>query len=300
MGKRFTHVINPFTARPGTNHDRAQAVTFASMRRAVQEAEKAGIAVEILGAVFPEDHGVVEPPVVAIAELTRCVQDITAIKPVKRLPLLADILDAAHRHGCGEYVIYTNIDISLMPDFYLVLDQMVRDAGHRDFCCTITRRTISDEFTGAEQLDAMYAAPSTGHPGSDCFVFPRRYIEQLILNRCCIGASQFSFLLMANVDALSGYRFQRYHDRHMTFHIGDDLEWLSDVHYDKFNYGEFRRGLEELARNRDYPPDSTFAEMVRLCRHFGSLKRRAIREACRIPGLARLMRRLKQRLQILT
>ena len=101
MGKRFTHVINPFTARPGTNHGRAQAVTFASMRRAVREAENAGIGVEIFGAVFPEDRGVVEPPVVPIAELTRSVQDITALKPVKRLPLLADILDVPHRHGCG-------------------------------------------------------------------------------------------------------------------------------------------------------------------------------------------------------
>ena len=34
---RFTHVLNPFTAKPGTEHDRAQRVTFASMRRAVAD-----------------------------------------------------------------------------------------------------------------------------------------------------------------------------------------------------------------------------------------------------------------------
>ena len=44
---RFTHLLNPFTAKPGSEHDIAQRVTFQALRNAAEESSRNGVGVEV-------------------------------------------------------------------------------------------------------------------------------------------------------------------------------------------------------------------------------------------------------------
>ncbi|MBC7957090.1 MAG: hypothetical protein H7Y33_14615, partial [Cytophagales bacterium] len=50
---RFTHLLNPFNAKPGSEHDIAQRVTFQALRNAAEESTRAGLGVEVLAVVYP-------------------------------------------------------------------------------------------------------------------------------------------------------------------------------------------------------------------------------------------------------
>src|SRR5678816_1288486 len=48
----FSHVINPFVARAGSEHEFAQRVTWTALERALDEGRKANVEVELLGAGY--------------------------------------------------------------------------------------------------------------------------------------------------------------------------------------------------------------------------------------------------------
>lgn len=291
---RFTHVINPFAAA-GSEHGRAQQVTFASLRRAVEEAKREGIGVEVLAVTFPEDLETVEAPARGVGRLERSVQEIRRLTPVRRFPLLTDLLRIAYEEGRGEYLVYSNIDIALQPHFYVAAAEMIRQQGMRDFAATITRRTIGDQFQSPDELAAMYTAPSLPHPGCDCFIFPRRYVPELRLGNVCIGTRFFDWLLVANLDAISGFQFQKLEQEHLTFHIGDDRSWVARVNYERFNLRETLAAMRELRARYPAPPpggifryaESTFAD-------YNSLKQRVLRQLKRFTPLVRLKHRWQE------
>jgi hypothetical protein len=296
---RFTHVLNPFTAKPGTEHDRAQRVTFASMRRAVAEAHTAGVGVEVLAPVFPADLAAVEAPAKPLPVLHRDVQDVRKIQPPRHFPFIRDLLRTATRDGTGDYAIYTNIDIALQPHFYTALDAMIRKLPpdqQMTFAGTINRRTIGDEFTGPEQLEAMYKAPSAAHPGADCFVFPRAWIPRLHLAHLCIGTRYFDSVLILNLDALCGFKFQWLRDEHLTFHIGDDRSWVSRVDYDEFNLREAHRALRHIRREHRLPGTSYADYVVGMLDADASWKRWGIRQLKRIRPLVKAQRFVRDRM----
>jgi hypothetical protein len=165
----------------------------------------------------------------------------------RKLPLLADILDRLYEASDGcEYLVYTNVDIALMPSFYLTIDGLIRD-GYDAFA--VNRRTIPKRYDRPEQLGLMYAEIGEIHPGLDCFVFPREVYPKYSVGRVCIGAALVGRALLLNMIA-HAQRFRTFTDLHATFHLGDDRvhERPELASYLKYNRREMKAVVAEVER----------------------------------------------------
>ena len=141
----------------------------------------------------------------------------------RKLPLLVDILDRLYEATNAEYLIYTNVDIGLMPQFYIAVSEFI-ESGADAF--TSNRRTISDRFTSIREIQQMYLEVSKGaqHPGHDCFVFRRDVYPQYELGYTCVGMNWIGRTLI-NSMAHCAKRFKKFRDPQLTFHIGDRRTW---------------------------------------------------------------------------
>lgn len=263
---RLTHIVNPFTPNAGSEHERAQRITLASMQDAIEEATRAGLAVEALGAAFEIDAPAVTAPLRPTAPLERSAQDFPALAGVRPLPLLAEILARGAAEGAGDYLVFTNIDIGLQRRFYIAVDARLRRderAGRPARPLIINRRTIADHYPGPEQLDAMRADPGRRHPGFDCFVFPRAWVAQMHLGDALVGAPWLGSLLAANLDALSGWRVAIERFTRLTFHLGDDKAWSSDSDLARHNFEAASACIERLAAEHGPAPRGSEFDRLR-------------------------------------
>lgn len=215
---RIAHIVNPHSAARDDLRI-AQPITFESMRIARRFVEEA-VAVELLAAQFPGDP--VPDGFRATRELDRSILDVGKFSSERRLPLLADILDRAYEETDADYLIYTNVDIAVMPHFYLGVAGLL---GDETAAVSITRRTIP-VYERIEDLPRMYSEVGEPHPGFDCFVFRRDLRPKLLLGELCVGAMFFARVLKANLEVFGAMRTE--HDLHLTFHLGDDRLWLED------------------------------------------------------------------------
>ena len=255
----FSHVINPFVARPGSEHEFAQRVTWAALARAIKEAD--GIGVELLGAVFPSDLPAVCAPAIPLPHLQTRISDLLPLGRTVPLPLCADVLRLAHEHGRGEYVVLTNMDICPQPYFYRALARMI--GGRRDASFVIPRRTIPARFDSAEQLPEMIREAGTPHEGFDCFVFPRTWIERLDLGRLCLGIPGFDLMLILNLEALTGFKTAVLWNQFLTFHLGDDKSWSGQGELNAHNDAEARAILARLEDRIGEIPARSIFEYIR-------------------------------------
>lgn len=75
--------------------------------------------------------------------------------------MLVDILDRVHAQAVqADYLIYTNIDIGLWPEFYVEVARRI-ESGFDAFM--IGRRTIGTEFTAPAQFEQIVAQEGTPH-----------------------------------------------------------------------------------------------------------------------------------------
>ncbi|MFP5273766.1 hypothetical protein [Coleofasciculus sp.] len=294
----FSHCINPFTPQGNSEYGLAQKVTFASMRRALIESNAHNIGVEIIAVVYPEDEPIVEPPAIPIPKLCRSVQDFQILNPVRRLPLLKDILDIAALEGKGDYLIFSNIDISLQPHFYLDIKNIIEQSDDNNFACTITRRNVSSQFKNIknieQELSLMYAANSHPHPGCDCFIFPRRYVKNMNLGNITIAVRHFDQLLLANLDAISGFNFHWYRNLFLTFHIGNDRTWVWQIDYEEFNLNEALKAMEQIRKKFDIPKGSACHRSYKIFKEETKPTKKIIRQLKRISLLVKLLRWLRE------
>ena len=221
----FAHVINSFITQPGHHLNFAQQVTVLSMKKASQFSQNT-VNVGLYTAQFPEDSPAVPPDFITTPDLTRSFRDITSNDHAAKLPLLTDILNALVISSSADYLIYSNLDIALMPNFYETV-QAIADAGHDAF--VINRRTISNDYQRLEDLPYMYAEPGELHRGWDCFIFRRGLLPLLELDQVCIGAPLVGLVFYANL-AVYAENFKEFTDLHLTFHLGDDRVWSQPKH----------------------------------------------------------------------
>jgi hypothetical protein len=262
---RFTHLLNPFTAKPGSEHDIAQRVTFQALRNAAEESTRAGIGVEVLSVVYPQDMASAEAPSRVVAELSRSVQDVHPMSPPRMFPLVKDLLNLAAQHGQGDYIVFTNVDISPQPFLYKVLDELMKTDPER--AVIVNRRTIPRVISDPAQISLAYREAGNSHHGHDCFVFPRAWVPQLILNDVCIGAPWWDYALLANLDALSKFRMFTYLHQRLTFHLGDDRAWTALSDYDVYNQRQVLAVIEALEqRHGKAPAESRFAWVAQRAR----------------------------------
>lgn len=241
---RLAHVINPVAIGPGSDLHIAQPVTFASMHFARQFSPSL-YDVQLLTAQYPEDHAVIPGFFTRTPDLTQSVLDYGSFSKPRKLPLIRDILDRLVEATDADHLIYTNVDIALMPGFYAAVCKLI-EGGLDAF--VINRRTISKQYTSPAELPLMYAEIGTPHLGFDCFVFRREHYARYDLGNTCIGAGGVGMMLTANLICFSE-RFMEFGNSHLTFHIGNDEGWrnrtLSD--YSDYNLKEVMGVFRRLA-----------------------------------------------------
>lgn len=216
----------------------AQPVTLASIEAARSYA-KSHIEVELLAVCFEEDADVVNDNTFRKSILRHSLQTLLNNTGVKKLPFIKEILDTAYQSGDAGFVIFTNMDIALMPYFYLTVKEYVKE-GHD--AIVVNRRGISSSLNSSSELYKMYAELGDPHPGYDCFVIKRELLPKFVLGNICTGVAFLEVALMHNIIAFSNNPLYLTH-HHLTFHIGREvMPPLNEVAY-KHNRNEYEQNI---------------------------------------------------------
>lgn len=239
--KHFTHIINPVLLGPEHELMQAQPITFASMQKAQQAAEEEGVHVKLLTTQYPEDHAVIPSYFTKVPDLERSILDIRSFTRPRKLPLIADIVDRLYANSESPYLIYTNVDIGLLPNFYLRVAECLAQ-GHD--ALIINRRRLPSIYKSPEDLPAIYADPGLPHPGFDCFVFRRELVNKFRLDTICVGIPFIGVTLAHHLFAFAQSP-KLIDDEHLTFHIGLEVMPPHDPEYYWHNRNNFRRIRDE-------------------------------------------------------
>lgn len=249
---KIAHIVNPLVVRnPASDLAYAQPVTLRSMQIARERAMQAsGLEVVLYAAFYGEDRPAVPVDFVTTPVLDRSVLDCVEAASSdggRRLPLLRDILDRMYEAADdADYLVYSNIDIGLWPDFYLEVARLLREGSD---AFLIGRRTLSTEFTSPDDLEKIFAQEGKLHFGFSCFVFPRSHYPDYTLGDTCIGLQPVGVTLAVNM-IQRATSFRNFDRERLTFHLGDDRVWEQTLldEYHRHNERTLDRVMERLAR----------------------------------------------------
>jgi hypothetical protein len=245
--RKLAHVINLFDGPLSSSAFVAQAASAESMRQA-RDFAGAEVEVQLLSVRRSGDEVPLPAGFRWLPELERTLDELGTFRVRRPLPLLADILDRLDEAAPdADFFVYSNADIGVQPSFYVALDDLI-DAGYDAF--SITRRTLPAAFATLVDLPRSLAAVGTGHPGLDCFVFRRSAYPRFVLGQIALGARRVGLSLAVNM-ACTAERFEILHERHLTFHWGNDTVWrdetLSD--YEQHNTRELAGTVQHFSGN---------------------------------------------------
>jgi hypothetical protein len=248
---KLAHIVNPLVVtNPDSDLSCAQPATLRSMRIARESAIELGVHVTQYAAFYNEDCSAVPADFVPTPVLERSVLDFVELPPTvggRKLPLLRDILDRLYEGAKdADYLIYSNIDIGLRPDFYLEVARLIED-GTDAFL--IGRRIVSTEFRSPDDLEKIFAQEGEPRVGFCCFVFPRAHYPDYLLDDTCIGLQPVGVTLAVNMIQRAA-QFRNFSGARLTFHRGDDRVWertlLDECH--RHNERALDRVVRRLAR----------------------------------------------------
>lgn len=235
MPHSFAHIINTLKAPTTSDLYTAQPITFQTLTHAYTYAQSKGIQVQQFAIQYPEDAGIEIPaqftilPSLQTSVLNFLPANI-ALSKQRKLPLIQHILTALYENCAPntDFLIYTNIDIAVLPNFYENLSQIIDYYNTNAFI--VNRRTLPNFFENPNStpppLPLMYAYAGNEHPGYDCFVFHKKLFQKFILSNTSIGIPYFDGELWLNLYTF-GSNFMVFKNLHLTFHIGDDRVWDS-------------------------------------------------------------------------
>lgn len=238
---QIAHIVDPVFAKPGTELHIAQPLVFESMLIAQQQAKNVA-QVELLTTQYPEDHQIIPSGFTILPDLQRSVLDIQPFTKQKKLPLLADILQAAYDNSEAEYLVFTNVDIILMPQFYAAVAELI---GQGHDALIINRRRIERKYNKVEQLPLLFSEIGMSHPGYDCFVFHRSLVPKLVLEGICVGVPFIGVSLAHNLFAFAD-NLKVVDDMHLTVHQGVEVMPKRDAEYYAYNRAEFDKVIAQL------------------------------------------------------
>jgi len=259
---KFAHIVNIVDVDPSSDLYIAQPITFETMRRArnfsSQEVEVELFCVKNRGENIqcPEGFGYVP-------DLDRSIDDIVAFETNRKLPILKDILDRLYEATNAQYLIYTNVDIGLMPHFYLSLNELI-ERGYD--ALVINRRTIADSHKTIEDIPLIYCDIGKKHVGHDCFIFKRSAYPNFELANAFIGSNPIGAVLLLNLICTAN-NFIEVKDLHLTFHIGDRVSWNTKRFgdYKRYNRGQFKEvwhALEDKNMIVEHPIVKGFRDLL--------------------------------------
>lgn len=241
---KIAHIVNPVIVKETSDLFVAQPITFKTMKVAQDFAKGFGIDVQLFTAQYPEDHDIIPDYFHKTCDLERSIIDVGKFKVPRKLPLLRDILNRLYDVSNADYFIYTNVDIALMPNFYVSVNKII-DLGYDSF--VINRRLISIKHESVDDIPLMYGEIGEPHQGYDCFVFKRDNYPQYSLGDICIGIKFIDSTFLTNLICYSK-KFNVFKDKHLTFHIDDKRTWALPDNYDYLvhNRTEFLKIARQL------------------------------------------------------
>lgn len=227
----IAHIINPVKAKEGSELFIAQPIVLEAMRKAKEFASE--IDVKLFSAQYSEDTEVIPDYFIKTANLKNAIQ----INGKKKLPLIKDILQQLYESATAEYLIYTNTDIIVLPQFYETVAKFI-EQGYDAFI--INRRRIPKIYKHVDDLPYIYSDIGKSHPGFDCFIFKRELFPKFFLGEICVGIPFVEATLMHNLFAHSN-KCRLFDDLHLTTHIGMDVMPKRDEEYYSHNRKEFEK-----------------------------------------------------------
>lgn len=231
---RVAHIINPVKVNEKSDLHVAQPITFETMLRARQNSEFNN-QIELYTTQFEEDKEIIPEGFHILSNLTRSVLEVNPELSKRKLPLIGDILEKVNELNAPGYVIFTNMDIALMPYFYDTVFSYL-SKGHD--ALVINRRRISENYKTVEELPFMYADLGKSHPGFDCFVIKTELLDKFIFGNICVGISFLEATLVHNIFSFAQNPLY-IPDAHLTFHIGMDVLVARNNAFYKHNRTEF-------------------------------------------------------------
>lgn len=228
---KIAHIINPVKVGPQSDLFVAQPVTFSSMQKA-KEYTGGNNDIELCSIGYPEDREIVPGYFRILGNLERSILEAGNFAKPRKLPLIKEILDTAVQSCNSDYLIYSNVDIGVMPFFYEAAANLLETHD----ALIINRRTIAKSETADLPLSFFYQQAGEKHPGFDCFVFKRDLYEKFFLGEACIGVNWIGRVLICNLLAYAK-SCKIIEDAHLTFHLGDDRSWRTTdfVDYESHN-----------------------------------------------------------------
>ena len=209
-----------------------------------REEVKGSVNVELFFAHFEDERPNGFDTFISTKLLNQSVLDQHSFEKPIKLPLIKDILDRLYAESKADYLIYTNVDIAVQPNFYSKIKEFI-EKGHDAFM--INRRRISGQYNSVEQLEEMYKEKGKKHPGFDCFVFHRSLYPNFGLGKICIGVPFFEITLSQNLFAWAKNP-KVFMDEFLTFHIGMEIfKKRAPKEYFKYNQKEFWKVAEQLS-----------------------------------------------------
>lgn len=219
---RVAHVVPLLNHSAPTSLQEAQRLAIASQRNAIAHSEE-DLEVSLYGAGFADEDVIVESVIVR-PTLRHTARDFVPHGIDRRLPLLAEVLDALPSPQNFDIFVYTNADIAVQPQFYRAVAELVNsgiDAG------SITRRTVPSPPTQVNPL--VWASMQEGdrHAGHDCLFFAAHLLTGVDVGRVTLGAGNVMRPLLASL-FMRAERFEVFTHLHLTFHIDDEQDWKQD------------------------------------------------------------------------
>lgn len=215
MRLHFAHIVNPYSTANG-ELDSIQRLTLTMMRRAAASTKHE---VKLLTAQFSSDRHLIPDGFSPTYDLDRALPEVLhQQKSIPRLPLLADILERAVENTDAEYIIYSNMDIVPVPEFYGGVAALIEK--NKCDALIINRRRVDPSLVS--DPDLFIAETGEPHPGYDCFIFHRSLLSSLTLGQVCVGSPGIGFMfahnlfLFANKCVVSA-------NKHLTLHAGFEI-----------------------------------------------------------------------------
>jgi hypothetical protein len=221
--RTMAHIVHPVVVGKESDLRVAQPITFETMRIA-REFASGRVHMTPVYTKYVDEAPAIPEDFQKAPDLDRSILDVSTFRARRKLALMKDILDRLYQTTDAEYLIYTNVDIALMPHFYVAVDQLI-DQGYD--ALVINRRVIPRSYADIQDIPLMYAQVGRPHPGCDCFVFKRSAYPDYRLGMAFIGSGRIGLIMAVNL-YYNATTFKQFRDLHLTFHIGGDAPWLSD------------------------------------------------------------------------
>ncbi|MBW2937730.1 hypothetical protein KXJ69_06400 [Aureisphaera sp. CAU 1614] len=265
----ITHIVNPVKVPESSDLFRAQPITFDSMRRAKDFVGNA-MEINLISTQYNEDCEIIPDYFYKTPNLNRSVLDVGSFQENKKLPFLQDIFTKAVAwKPDADYIIYTNVDIALYPDFYKKVITLI-EKGYDGIC--INRNTLPEEACQGATLESLYTIKGLKHEGIDCFIIKRDLLPKFDLEHSIIGTGPVGLVIANNLLHLAT-KFIWIREGRYTFHIGDDKSWLLDDVTERsqlyFSFVQFRKILINLlGKEKDSLKEIILNESLKMANSF--------------------------------